>query len=36
MTVGKDPAVIGLSAWLVAAWSGVMMPGLLGAEPKTT
>jgi hypothetical protein len=36
ITVGKDPTLIGLSAWLVAVWIGVTMPGLLGAEPKTT
>jgi hypothetical protein len=36
MTAGKDPTLIGLSAWLVAVWIGVTMPGLLGAEPKTT
>ena len=36
MTVGKDRTFIGLSAWLVAVWIGVTMPGLLGAEPKTT
>ena len=36
MGVGKDPTLIGLSAWLVAVWIGVTMPGLLGSESKTT
>jgi len=36
MGVGKDPTLIGLSAWLAAVWVGVTMPGLLGPESKTT
>jgi hypothetical protein len=36
MTAGKDPTLIGLSAWLVAVRIGVTVPALPGAESSTT